>query len=313
VATFNLVTPPTRWPRRYGLINSQTLVRERDDHWTVGLTVESDDCSYTITNIGRDCRPAAAGGAATGQTVIDRMQEGSGCCDYVDYVPFIIRVERACKLLLPAEIAKTEKTVIDALEALTPKAVEHEVYTGHLAKMMHAPNMSLEGGATYADGTVQAPVDGGTAADWDATLGLLEAAVARCSLGGPGVIHLNPVQASRLLASGCCRFEFDKSANVIWTYSGNMIVIGAGYGLFAGPVSQPGPLTTPAVAAGAVTVNHSRDVLNHAFATGPVQVRLTDIEVTSTFDRETNQHTIVAERFAAATWAPCCHVRVTTP
>jgi hypothetical protein len=171
---------------------------------------------------------------------------------------------------------------------------------------MHAPNDYFKKTGTDAF------TDGGTATKIEEVLGLLESGLATCGYGGTGVIHLNPRQASQILNGSCCGFEFDPGANTIHTAMGNLVVIGGGYGAKWDTASKPG-IVDPANPNAPVTVNHATDDWTHAYATGPVQVRLTDPEVTATFDRKTNKHTIVAERFAAATWGSCCRVEVTTP
>lgn len=201
-------------------------------------------------------------------------------CNYYDVQKFVI--ESAFEL-----DAQQNRTVDfkgrarRQLEASTSKAMEFELWTGTLV----ADNPALDQGAVILGGGAAFTLVGG--------ISLLGQALSNCAHGGRGTFHAPTFIVDQLLAHHDGLFKVDNQ-RIVTANRGDVVVSGTGY-----------PGTGPAGAA--VTPG-----LSWVYATGPVQYRLTDIDVYpdtigEAMNRGRNDIEYRAERSALINFDPCCH------
>lgn len=171
------------------------------------------------------------------------------------------------------------------MELATTKALESEFWTGatkpwnpHLA----APNAVVLNVGGIANPTPMTP---------GCALAALNQALGDCGIGGRGMIH-STIDLATLwsnISGGLMR----DGQRLTTTVRDTTVVAGAGY-----TGSGPNGADPPAGSA-------------WAYATGPVQVRLGDIQVVpdtvaEAVDRHSNEITYRGERMASAAWDTCC-------
>lgn len=154
------------------------------------------------------------------------------------------------------------------LDATAQWAVEHVLAYG--------VTLSTNTNPFFGDTNVN--VLGGAAVGPDTGLSWLEKAIG--DSGRAGLIHAPPQVA--------VRWDLRLRNGVMVTMAGTTVVIGGGY--------SEAPADGSAPASGQ----------DYAFATGPVQVRISDVnfaeELNGSLDTTTNEVTYRAEKFALATW-----------
>lgn len=206
---------------------------------------------------------------------------GVGPSGTVYYAPQVLRVEDICPVL-NSDMSDDEARVRRQAEAVTSWTVARELWTGEHSDLnpYDTPeatgqvNARLTGGAGVQELT-------GTHEPLHA-LGALEQA-ARGQLGSLGMdvwIHM-PITLVPLMRDGIVR-----DGTGLFTKTGARVIADAGY---------PGTDPADAAEAGALWM----------YATGPVEVRTTPVQVGSFVDQRVNRVEITADRFYAATFDPC--------
>lgn len=220
------------------------------------------------------------------------------------FFPYVIEGSWACSTT-GFSVADYEGRARRNLDNVTPKQLEHEMWTGvqMQAHPTGAGNMSLVR-STGVDGILN---------EWNGSdpdtlvpvsirdaLGLLQQGLANCGHGSRGMIH-----ATAFLAEmwGNGNMLKDDGQRLATRTRGTYVVSGGGY-----------PGTGPTVAGdGEPAVPASNQVW--AYATGMVNYRLGRVmlnppDFVQAFDRSSNRVHFTAERAAAAVWDPCCTVAV---
>ncbi len=243
--------------------------------WENGLTFPSAVCG--AVRLWADC---------TDETVdlIDRAP-----IQLPDYDPFVIQSWYTCSTGTSDTREQTRQIATDLLETLTPYAVEHELWTGSMARAGELPNRSFV--ATdddVADRDLVRATDLTPAASASTgvsplyAVGALEHALG--SYPGRGFIHA-ALDGAAFLAT-----QTALDGKLLRTKLGSVLVPGAGY-----PGTGPDGDAAP-------------DGTTWVYGTGPVTVRLGTPEVPDdgmSIDRDTNTLEVRAERIAAATWDGC--------
>lgn len=174
------------------------------------------------------------------------------------------------------------------LAAFQSRYIEREFWRGDQARTSAWPNRYL----THLDNDV---LTAGATTPRQA-LACLEQALFECGFGQRGVIHATPQVVTEWAAENLVRRE----GGIILTVLDTIVVAGSGY-----------DGSGPQVAAGGAPVA-AADGSVWAYATGMVEVRLSDVEVLTpslreATDRSANTVTVIAERLAAVTFDQCCH------
>lgn len=196
------------------------------------------------------------------------------------YLPPALRVEERCT-------TRTGDTDLGArvrrqAEAATSFAVAHELWTGQRSDAN--PYTNPEGVTSQVNGrlaSVAATIEPGIWDPYDG-LGRLEELARREALGQDVFIHV-PLEFVPLVANAV-----ERNGNTLQTETGAIIVADAGY---------LGTTPAGARAAGQLSI----------YATGPVQVRLSEIVVSEEVDHRLNLRVATADRVFAATFDPCVH------
>lgn len=269
-------------PASFGLLSpAATVVIDNDPHWTSGFDYETLDCAADVTL--RDI-------CNTGVSVSGVEPEGSEL--WRNYQPFAIETGFKCSTMSrsPEEV---ERITTDRATACIQKALEHEFWSGALAKAAaeeypedrgEYPNRYLA--STGAADVTPTP---GTAVKTKHGLALLEGALARCGCGIKGTIHVTREVGSALAP---------KNENgTLQTPLGNTVIAGPGYDGTGPNGSQP---------TGAQV---------WMYATGPVTVRLSDIttvqdERSQAVNIKNNEIFYLVDAVGAVTWNSCCHYAV---
>lgn len=218
------------------------------------------------------------------ETGVDQLViEKTGSASLGEYIPFNVQAEVGCSTMGKQEDWVAYAT--EALETCQNKAIELEFWEGRLARAAGNDNRFL------ADGNaIDVTPTGGTPIRARYALALLEGRLAATGCGGRGTIH-TPVSVASVLPVK------DRGDGVLTTTLGNYIIAGDGY--------------TGTGTDGAATSGSSVWL----YATGPVFVRLDDVEVAADdarqyIDTTTNTVTVRAERAASVVWDGCAHYKV---
>lgn len=220
----------------------------------------------------------------TCDTGIDELViEKTGTGSLGEYNPFTVQAEVSCSTMGKQEEWVAYATA--ALEMCQNKAIELEFWEGRLARAAANENRYLANGQA-----VDLTPTPGTAVRARYGLALLEGQLADAGCGGRGYIH-TPVSVASVLPVK------DRGEDILTTTLGNYIIAGDGY--------------TGTGTNGAATTGSSVWL----YATGPVFVRLADVEVAADearqyIDTETNSVVVRAERAASAVWDGCAHFKV---
>lgn len=223
------------------------------------------------------------------------VQEASDVCKATTY-PFGVVVSypvlRGGAGLSDEEL---KRRVMHAADALTQKAVEHELWTGDLA--LSANHLDASYLTMYGSVEVS-PGGAGTAADH--ALSSLEWALGQCSAGS-GVIHMTRDVASRLT------YFLIKDGDKLSTVLGTPVVVGSGY--VSGTAGQPaGSAPLAAEPYPAIPAIGAAPTTSWMYATGPVKVHLGPVQyIGERRDTTTNEIVVMAARPAAVYWDSSCH------
>jgi len=206
-------------------------------------------------------------------------EDESGDVPIEGFDSFVIYVSGLCSTLgIANDLAGWAKRADAVLEATQSFAIEKALAQG----VPGLPDNKFLGDADLVALTASGPA---------AALSALENAIG--ATGRRGVIHLTPAVAAQLDSN-----LSDNGSGVLTTLTGNSVVIGAGY-IGTDPVSEASP-------------DSSHDWI---FATGPVQVRLSELlagpdEISGMVDHETNEVIYRAEKLANVSWDGALQVGV---
>lgn len=250
-------------------------VIEDDVRWEGGLAYEAEDCSFENAGAGDPCGTAAKTLTTNSSPTVENE-------------PFYVWAGDQCSTF--GSLARDGSgRARRKLLACQSRLIESELWLGTQAQAATPdwPNRWLANDAfanTISTGPSLSPVD---------ALACLEQGIADCACNGIGMIHATRALVT-LWTSSWLVF---REGNRLFTVLGTIIVPGGGYD-GSGPSGQ-------AAVDGSVW----------AYATSPVSVRLSPIEVlprnaVEAVNRETNTISFRAERLASVTFDPCCHLAV---
>jgi hypothetical protein len=199
-----------------------------------------------------------------------------------DVDPFVVQTWHTCSTGTARPSDEDRAQALEQLDALTPFAVERELWTRDLARVSALPNRGLTATAADVAAGLTRAVDltptPGTSVSPIAAVGLLEEALGAHL--GRSYLHVGLRGATFLPATA--------DGNVLRTKLRSVVVPGSGY-----PGTGPDGTAAPA---GSTWV----------YGTGPVTVWLGAPNVPAdgaeVIDRNTNTRTIRAERLAMAAW-----------
>lgn len=188
--------------------------------------------------------------------------------------------------------------VKNMVDAVTQKAVEHELWTGeialasgHLDARYLASHDALD--LTPGGGAV-APAVGLAALEW---------AIGQCGTGGGGVIHMTRDVASLLVFM----LENGEPDARVYSRLGTPIVPGSGY-TGSGPAAVAPNAAVPVPAPAAITTAPTTQWM---YATGPVAVHLGAVDyIGEKINTAKNEITVLAGRPAAVHWSGGCHFAI---
>lgn len=269
------VAPPAVAPPSVATLvaSSRTDHPGEDPHWVNGIKFVPLRCVG-----GGVLDPCGDEEAQTKAIAAERPED-------VEFTPFAVWAGDRCTYDPGDDLAARAEEMLRSTESYQ---IAREFWRGDLAGDAAWPNVSLKD--VPAGGTIgSAPVPVNDA------LAVLEAALGDCGRGQRGMIHVPRSVATLWAVNGLIR----RAGNLLLTAFDTIVVADAGYD-GSGPMGQD-------AADGAVW----------GYGTGMVDVRRSTIEtipgpddIRSALDRATNTVEFRAEEFAAATFAPCCHLAI---
>ena len=263
--TFKGHFPATKVVRApFGLLSVATVMEHSEDdvNWA------GFDFDYVRNNADYSAGVWATCGASTpAHTIYDSTTMDR----YVTNTAFGITVDRACSTI-GSTLEERNQEASDALDVVTGKALEHVLWNG-CAAPVSGPFYLTNGDA----------VDAGPAGSVIEGLALLEDALADCSMGEQGIIHMSKGTGAALGSN-----ILQERDGHLQTFSGTHIAAGVGYS--------------------GLDENDSKTWL---YATGPITVHLSPVttvvdKTANGFDSSDNTLLVRAERFAAFTFASEC-------
>lgn len=288
------ITVPEQFtPRRYSLASVVNWITPGDPHWAGGVQYDADCAEVDVT-----VAPCISGAPTIASKTVTWAHDtrGSRAFDIFD------RVDCSPGGSDWWEVAQSK--ALRALSQSGPTQLERTFWTGDSGNppVLVYPNLTSTGpvydqGGSGTTGVLLQPAGmmiSGTGLDVVEGLGRLEEAFGDC-YDGEGVVHIPLVLLAALASEGLCY----RDGNVLRTYAGNAIVVGAGYDDTVGP----GGTTPPAGTA-------------WMFMTSPIfGVRGTPRvrNNTDSFARGTNSLQMIAEQKFLLGWTCCLNgVLVTT-
>lgn len=262
-------------PSPYGLFSVAKVVKHSgaDDHWAGGFSQETEMCAF-------DASIVDICGAETPIQIFDSGEAER----FFDVPPFGIIAKDEC-LTQGWSVEDRRARVTRQLEVITPKAVEVELWNGLYRQALDGTEDGSYLSSTAAD------VVHATAQKYRVGLAILEQALADCSTGVQGTIHMTPLVASMMGE------DLQVDGGQLVTSAGNLVAVGTGY-----DGRGPGENVAPA-----------DEFVHWIYATGPVSVHigvkeLVTISAQQATNPVTNVMTYVAERPASVNWDGCCHL-----
>lgn len=258
-----LIDPPERQPRRYGLFNAATLRDLPDRVIAAGLQFFADDCG----NFAEVTRPECG-------VVSDEKTPNEGT-ELVGTDPFWLETRLRCGTVgrSAEEIRNAARLRLDSAEQWE---VENMLWNGDPAQL-GVLNLVNNVGTTIV--TPAAPGAG-------AAISALENAFYQVN-GYVGTIHVNMQAEGALEYAGF----LNPSAGVLRTKVGSAVSLGAGYGITGPAEAPPAAGFVWAFMTGYTTVWRSTDA----------QIPQPDPQ--RVMDRSLNQWDVIAERIYAAAWS----------
>jgi hypothetical protein len=271
-------------PAPFGLFSVADVKRHgiSDGHWIEHFSQESEACAFDASIID----------VCGGEDPIEVFNT-TDADRWIDVVPFGIIAKDTC-LSVGWSVQDRKARVIRQLELITPKAVETELWNGQYVQARNTTDAlpDPETGMYLASNSATTVVAGAQRAK--VGLALLEQALASCSSGFQGTIHMSPLVAAMI------GMELQVEDDHLITNNGNAVVVGPGY-----DGRGPGDSAAPA----------DGSFVHWMYATGPVFVHLGSNELITVTEGQatntaTNEMTYVAERPASVHWDGCCHFAV---
>ncbi len=263
ISNRQLVDPPPRQARRYGLFNAATLLDMPDRVIAAGLQFYADDCGDFVERYNQECD-------VTSPT--KTPNEGT---DLVGTDPFWLETRLRCGAVgrTAQEIRSAARARLDSAEQ---REVESMIWSGDPAQT-GVLNLVNNVGTTVVVPTV--PGAG-------AAISALENAFYQIT-GYVGTVHVS------MLAEGALQFAgfLQPNAGVLRTPVGSAVSLGAGYGITGPAAAAPAAGFVWAFMTGYTTVWRSTDA----------QIPQPDPQ--RTMDRTLNQWDVISERVYAAAWA----------
>lgn len=264
-------------PHTMGLLASAERVPTPDLHWTAGFAWKPETC----------LEPQGFNRCDDIDTFPTDADD-----DVVYYQPPGFRVDKACQLRQVRDVDLD--WVRRQADAATEYAVASELWHGTLSADAPyvVPTSDQTVNFALADTSVVdvTPTPGTAVTSPTEALGLIERAAMEANRGQQVMIHMDHLIAE------LSPYNFRTVGNMVFTERGNIVVASGGYD-GSSPEGDPPAAGT-----------------SWLYATGVVQVRLSDIDVITdpvqTIDRNTNTRTIWAQRYFAATFDPCVHVGI---
>lgn len=267
--------------------------------WQTGVGFLPDDCDVPFSQLaGQSDYPywwECPGDA--GQSPVDALETSGSAADGTKAVSTPEAVETfdavtlwagvQCRAGADAEFEDARQRASTKLEALTPTAVEHELWTGDVAALAGFANPAL------ADSGAATLVDGGTPLGFVTALAELEQAIADTApLTNPAIIHAQPRVVTAWRSEDLV--EPVPTGTHLVTACGTIVVPERG-----ATGESPGQVNP------AQTANYA---YSWAYATGMVHVWISaprTPEQADSVERTQNTLTVRAERDMIAAWNPC--------
>lgn len=264
--------------------------------WENGVSIEPETCSidYDLDSATADYPYWWECPEGAGVSPVDANVNGTGTKSYsappspLTFQPYTIHRGYSCSA--PDVIGRKDdamRRAARALEACTPGAVEHELWTGEVAYTAGWANPYL---ADPANATVISAAGYG----FVTALAELEDALSECGCGGRHMIHAEPRVVTHWASRDLVHQTPDGQA--LETILGTTVVPGVGY---------PGSGRAIGGDAGEGAYNSSV-----AFGSGLVRVFLGDVvsffDDAGAIDRTDNDYVLRAERAAVAVFDDCC-------
>lgn len=265
------VAPPRLERPQYGLVHSLTALANADERWQGGLEWEPQSCGV------------AASVAPCDQDDNLKAIDAADNPGVSTFEPLTVWAGYRCSTFggLGPEREQRARNLLAAHES---RAIEAEFWRGTVATAEEWDNNYLANGDSYTD---LAPSD---TSPLVYGLAALEEALAGCV--GRGVIHATVPTVTGWIAAQAVRRE----GPLLLTGLNTLVIAGAGYD----GAGDDGVVDT---------TGHTA----WAFGTGLVDLRLDEVVVLGdehTIDRRRNTWEVRAERLAAVTFDPCCHVGI---
>lgn len=270
-------------PAPYGLFSVADVTRHTttDSHWGSHFSQETESCVFDASIVD-----------VCGRETPIQIFDSTNAIRWIDVHPFGIIAKDAC--LTPGwSVLDRQARVKRQLELVTEKAAETELWNGLYLQKWNARNaVAPTTQGMFLASTSATALNANVAVKPKVGLALLEQALAGCSTGYQGTIHMTP------LVSSMIGMEMQRDGDKLVTPNGNSIVVGTGY-----DGRGPGQ-TAPA-----------NNFTHWIYATGPMFVHLGAGELITVSEGEatnvaTNTMTYVAERPASVHWDGCCHLAV---
>lgn len=276
IGLFTPVTPPAATAPSGGLVASVGVTKDGDSRWVNGMVWRPETCFKARTQSVCTSDVQADQGGADG--------------DLAYYRPVGLHTETVCttRVNVPDEDQARARR---QLTAASSYLLARELWLGEMTQAEAYDTPTGDTGLTNAYlASAAANVVAGTPDPIEA-LGLLEEAATRAADGQDVHLHVPRVlmpQYGQIL---------ERTGRQLRTQTGALVISDAGY-TGSGPAGQAESLT-------AVWM----------YATAPVQVRLSDIDIITVPDYRENLRLVLAERAGAATFDPCVHfaISVTLP
>ena len=280
---FNGVFPAAKLtPAPFGLFSVADVKKHttRDEHWIQRFDQESEACAFDASIID----------VCGGEEPISVFDTNDGMRSF-GVQPFGIVAKDSC-LSVGWNVVDRKARVLRQLDLITPKAVETELWNGlYLQATNETAGIPTTSGMYLSSTDTEVVTTG--AQKVKIGLAVLEQALASCSSGFQGTIHVSPLIASMI------GMEMQRDGDQLLTNNGNLVAVGTGY-----DGRGPGETTAP-----------SEPFVHWMYATGPVFVHLGSEELITVtegqaVDPRTNEMVHVAERPASVHWDGCCHFGV---
>lgn len=265
-------TPIPATPSLHGLIASAQEVTD-PDRWQAGFTICPENC-VDLSGFVDECF------TVDGKSEAFTLAEAPENADCYDVLAFVVESSFRCNSHGFQTVDYRGRTRRQ-LEAGTSKFIEHELWTGTLQP--DNPHLTDPASLTVLAGVHEPQM----------ALALLGQALSNTAHGGRGMIHAPTFVVDTWLEETGQLIK-EQGNKLVTVNRGDTIVSGTGY-----------PGTGPANAAAVYP-------LVWAYATGPVQFRLGEIDVipdtlAEAMDRRRNLIEYAAQRDAAVNFDPCAH------